>query len=183
MPPIAVCPQVDNKKTVRCLAISKMQPDRIVSCGEIKPKSKICISLHAYLAEYDESLTILTTSACMQSPDSGGVLIDWARTADPRTIGRIRIPIINAFLGLANTILNGRITCDIAKYVIEKKDVNEKDIIVVGFLGGTQFLSPMADYCRQKYGIRFNHMVGELIEVCFQGILGINEISISFPSN
>ncbi|XP_074595271.1 uncharacterized protein LOC141850533 [Brevipalpus obovatus] len=156
--PISVCPQLSSKKTLRCLAISKMEPNKIVPCGEIEPKSKVCIHIHAYQGEYDETLAILTALTCLRDND-WAVLVDWARMAAPRVFSTIRLPVFNLLLALTNPILNGRITCKLVRYLNKVKKVKIKDIFVVGLSAGSQFLSPMADYCREKYDIHFNHMV------------------------
>ena len=160
LPPIAACPEVINKYTVRFFAISKKDPTRITSVKEIEKGSKISIFFHPYMTEYDEKMVLGPPFATLTTND-WAIVADYSRLEFSRVFGRIRIPIINAFLSLSNTILMGRISCKFIKFMIEKHGIQSEDILLAGFSAGAQTIGFLADYCRGRYGIRFNHIVGK----------------------
>jgi len=161
-PPIAACPEVVNKNTVRFFAISRRNPTRISSLKEIGKGSKISFFIHGYIEEYDSPEPIGSAMTLLKSND-WVVLVDWARLANTRVFDRIRIPFVNAYLSLTNPILVGRITCKCVKFLLDKHGIQIEDILLVGLSGGAQTLGFLADYCRERYEIRFNHMVGKLL--------------------
>ncbi|XP_074603879.1 phospholipase A1-like [Brevipalpus obovatus] len=168
LPPISGCPELFKKKTIRFLAISRENPNTITTVQDIKPGSKIAIYIHGYTEEYD-SIEGITAALTTLRDNDWVVLVDWARLAHPRTIGRLRIPYMNVVLAGVNTLLLGRVTCKFIKFMNEKHGILIEDIFLVGFSYGAVTLGFLADYCREKYRIHFNHMMGiELVAKPFR---------------
>ncbi|XP_074595368.1 phospholipase A1-like [Brevipalpus obovatus] len=168
LPPISACPELVNKGTIRFLAISKKNPTVITSVKNIKPGSKVAIYIHGYMEEHDSVLGTAAALATLREND-WAVLVDWDRLAFSRVIGRIRIPLIALFLTATNPILVGRVTCKFIKFLNVQHGVRIEDILIVGFSFGANTLGFIADYCREKYRIQLNDIVGiELTSVPFR---------------
>ncbi|XP_074603877.1 phospholipase A1 VesT1.02-like [Brevipalpus obovatus] len=157
LPPIAGCPEIVNKKTVRFFAISKKNPTVITSVSNIEPGSKVSIYLHGFNEEYD-FLNGLTVALSTLRTNDWVVLVDWARLANSRAVGNVRIPYINIFLSGVNTILVGRITCKFVKFLNKNHGIRIEDILIVGHSEGATTTGFIASYCREKYGILFQHI-------------------------
>ncbi|XP_074603878.1 uncharacterized protein LOC141857294 [Brevipalpus obovatus] len=169
LPPIAGCPEVVNKKTIRFFAISKKDPTVITSVKNIKPGSKVAIYIHGYVEEYDEIGGIAIATTLLRKND-WVVLVDWARLADSRVFGTVRIPLVNVFLSTINPILVGRVVCKFIKFLNTDHGIEIDDIFLVGFSSGSVAFGFLADYCREKYRVQFKHMMAiELVARPFRG--------------
>jgi hypothetical protein len=160
LPPISGCPEIQRKKTVRVLAISKEEPEKFQSVGIIKKKSRVAVMVHGLTQEYDQVANLLPVLSLLRTHDYV-VFVDRAYLAEPYIFDHIFIPNINLYPALVNNLLTGRITCKFLDLLVNKKRINPYKIKVVGFSGGAQTLSEISDYCREKYNLIFGHLVGE----------------------
>ncbi|XP_074600232.1 pancreatic lipase-related protein 3-like [Brevipalpus obovatus] len=150
LPPIAGCPEVNRKDTVRFVAISREEPHQFRNVESIRKHSKIFIYIHGLGAEYDESGNLLAPLAALDSFDYS-ILVDWSYLSFPYTIDHI----IGAapFLAQINTVLVGRITCKFIHWLWEKKSIDPLKIYVAGYSAGASVLSGIGEWCLQRYNI------------------------------
>lgn len=159
-PPLSVCPQPPEEMGVRFLVLTKPIYDRFESINTIEANSSVSFVIHGILSEYDSYFQLMTSYLLLQKYSDHVIAVDWSVPANPPILSSMPLPGISFFLTHANVEVVGRMVCNLIQSLVQHRNIETKNVRILGFSAGGNMIAFTGDYCAKRYNLVPGHCVG-----------------------